>query len=92
MAQNISKKLSFIGVNIKMIRQAKRMSQAEFANLFNLSRPSVGAYEEGRSEPKVDTIIQMSRHFNISIDTLLTKKLTINELYSIGLLNKISLA
>ncbi|MFT6854660.1 MAG: transcriptional regulator with XRE-family HTH domain [Cyclobacteriaceae bacterium] len=88
MAQNISKKLSFVGENIKKIRQAKRISQAEFANLFNLARPSIGAYEEGRSEPKIDTLIQIAHHFNISIDVLLTRKLTVSEIYSIGLLNQ----
>ena len=57
------------------------MSQASFAQLFNLARPSVGAYEEGRSEPKIDTLVQMAQHFGVSIDALLTKELTINELY-----------
>ncbi|MEQ8241124.1 MAG: helix-turn-helix transcriptional regulator [Cyclobacteriaceae bacterium] len=88
MAQNISKKLSFIGENIKKIRQTKRISQAEFASLFNLARPSIGAYEEGRSEPKIDTLIQIAGYFNISIDVLLTRKLTVSEIYSIDLLNQ----
>lgn len=88
MAQNISKIFSNIGENIKKIRQAKKISQAEFAQLFNLARPSVGAYEEGRSEPKIDTIIQIANHFRISIDVLLTRKLTISEIYSFDQLNK----
>jgi transcriptional regulator with XRE-family HTH domain len=88
MAQNISKKLSFVGENIKKIRQTKRISQAEFASLFNLARPSIGAYEEGRSEPKIDTLIQIASYFNISIDVILTRKLTVSEIYSIDLLNQ----
>ncbi len=87
MAQKISKKLSFIGENIKKIRQAKRISQAAFSSLFNLARPSIGAYEEGRSEPKIDTIIQIASHFRISIDVLLTRKLTVSEIYSLDRLN-----
>ncbi len=67
---------------------AKNISQAEFAGLFNLARPSVGAYEEGRSEPKVDTIIQIANHFRVSIDVLLTRELTVNDIYSFGLLNE----
>jgi len=59
------------------------MSQADFAKIFNLARPSVGAYEEGRAEPKIDTIIQIAHHFGLSIDRLLTKEITINELYHI---------
>jgi transcriptional regulator with XRE-family HTH domain len=73
--------MSFVGKNIRKIRAVKKLSQADFAALFNLARPSVGAYEEGRSEPKIDTVIQIAQHFGISIDLLLTKEITINELY-----------
>lgn len=88
MAQNISKKLSFIGQNIQKIRQVKKISQANFAALFDLARPSIGAYEEGRSEPKIETLIQIANYFRISIDVLLTRELTVSEIYSFGLLNK----
>ncbi len=64
------------------------ISQAEFAGMFNLARPSVGAYEEGRSEPKIDMIIVMASHFKISIDILLTRDLTVNEIFNLDQLNK----
>ena len=78
--------MSFIGKNIKKIRTVKKLSQAQFAELFNLARPSVGAYEEGRTEPKIDTIIAMANYFGLSIDALLRKELTVNELYSLDIL------
>lgn len=74
--------MSSIGKNIRKIRTVKKLSQAAFAEIFNLARPSVGAYEEERAEPKVDTIIQIANHFGISIDSLLQKELTINDLYN----------
>lgn len=77
--------MSKIGKNIKKIRSVKKMSQADFAQLFNLARPSVGAYEEGRSEPKIETLIEIAKYFKISTDALLTKELTINELYKFDL-------
>ena len=73
--------MSFIGKNIKKIRSVKKISQNSFSELFNLSRTSVGSYEEGRAEPKIDTIIQIANHFGIATDLLLTKELTINDLY-----------
>ncbi|MCG8474496.1 MAG: helix-turn-helix domain-containing protein [Cytophagales bacterium] len=79
--------MSYIGKNIKKIRTVKKLSQAKFAELFNLARPSVGAYEEGRSEPKIDTVIQISEHFQLSIDALLTKEITVNELYHFDIFN-----
>lgn len=88
MAQKSSKRFSYIGENIQKIRKVKAISQAEFATLFNLARPSVGAYEEGRSEPKVETIIEIANYFRISIDVLLTRKLTVSEIYKISTLNE----
>lgn len=80
--------MSLIGKNIKKIRTVKKLSQADFSNLFNLARASVGAYEEGRSEPKIETLIQIAHYFSISIDTLLTKELTINELYQFDIFSR----
>lgn len=89
-AQNISNYflMSFIGQNIKRIRAVRKLSQAKFAELFNLARPSVGAYEEGRSEPKIQTVIEIAHYFGLSIDVLLTKELTVKELYSFNLVNQ----
>ena len=73
--------MSYVGKNIRKLRTVKKLSQAAFAELFGLARPSVGAYEEGRSEPKMETLIQIAQHFGLSVDLLLTKELTVNELY-----------
>ncbi|KAF9660171.1 helix-turn-helix transcriptional regulator [Tenacibaculum sp. ZH5_bin.1] len=72
--------MSFFGKNIKKIRSVKRLSQQAFAELFNLKRATLGAYEEGRSEPKIDTIIKIANYFSIPIDNLLTSELTVNNL------------
>jgi len=77
--------MSIIGKNIRKIRTVKKLSQAAFAEIFNLARPSVGAYEEERSEPKLETVIQIANYFGISIDSLLTKELTINDLYNFNI-------
>ena len=73
--------MSKIGKNIRKIRVVKQLSQASFAQIFNMARPSVGAYEEGRAEPRIDTVVQIGQYFGISIDDLLNKELTINDLY-----------
>ncbi|WP_066835755.1 LexA family transcriptional regulator [Rufibacter ruber] len=80
--------MSCIGKNIKKIRTVKNLSQAAFAQLFDLARPSVGAYEEGRSEPKIDTLIQIARHFGVSLDLLITKELTVNDLYGFDIFKR----
>jgi transcriptional regulator with XRE-family HTH domain len=80
--------MSCIGKNIKKIRTVKNLSQAGFAQLFDLARPSVGAYEEGRSEPKIETLVQIARHFGISLDLLITKELTVNLLFGFDIFKR----
>lgn len=58
----------------------KSLSQQAFADLFDLKRGTLGAYEEGRSEPKIDTLIKIAKHFSIAVDDLLTSELTVNQL------------
>ncbi|WP_414646754.1 helix-turn-helix domain-containing protein [Chryseobacterium sp. CFBP8996] len=72
--------MSFFGANIKTIRQAKGLSQQAFADLFDLTRGVIGAYEEGRSEPKISTLLTVVHYFNLDLDKFLTVPLTINDL------------
>jgi len=73
--------MSYIGKNIRKIRMSKKMTQTEFADLFDLKRTVVGSYEEGRAEPKIETLIKISDYFNLSLDQLLRKELSINEIF-----------
>ncbi|MBI9061478.1 MAG: helix-turn-helix transcriptional regulator [Marinilabiliaceae bacterium] len=77
--------MSFFGKNIRKIRSIKKISQAVFAEIFGLSRASIGSYEEGRAEPKLEIIIQIANHFSITIDELINKELTVNDLYHFNL-------
>ncbi len=80
--------MSIFGNNIKKIRILKNMNQQDFGELFEISRGSIGSYEEGRAEPKIDSVIKIAAYFNLSIDALLTKELTVNDLSNFT--NKIS--
>ncbi|MBU2950391.1 helix-turn-helix domain-containing protein [Tamlana agarivorans] len=73
--------MSLFGKNIKKIRSVKSLSQQAFADIFDLKRGTLGAYEEGRSEPKIETIIKIANYFSITIDAILTKELTVNQLF-----------
>lgn len=80
--------MSFIGKNIKKIRTLKKLSQSEFAKIFDLNRGNISAYEEERAEPKINTIVQIANTFGVSVDLLITNELTANELYSLNIVNK----
>jgi len=73
-------KKSILSKNIKKLRAFKNITQSEFSDLFDIKRSSIGAYEEGRAEPKLETLIKMSDYFNLSIDDLVKKELTINKI------------
>ena len=72
--------MSLIGKNIKKIRTVKKLSQARFAELFSISRASIGSYEEERAEPKIDNIIEIANYFSIDLNLILKKELTVNEI------------
>ncbi|WP_312078280.1 helix-turn-helix transcriptional regulator [Chryseobacterium sp.] len=72
--------MSFFGANIKTVRQAKGLSQQAFADLFDLNRGVIGAYEEGRSEPKISTLLTVVHYFNLDLDKFLTVPLTVDDL------------
>ncbi len=72
--------MSVIGKNIKKIRTTKGLNQTEFGQLFNLTRGSIGSYEEGRAEPKIETLKQIANKFSISLDHIITAELTVNQL------------
>lgn len=84
-ANNISTFKMYFGKNIKKIRSIKKLSQLAFADIFGLKRSSVGSYEEGRAEPKLEIIIKIAEHFNISVDSLVNREITVNELYNFHL-------
>lgn len=72
--------MSFIGKNIKKIRTTKGLNQTDFGKVFNLTRGSIGSYEEGRAEPKIETLKHIAKKFSISLDRLITTELTVNQL------------
>lgn len=66
--------------NIKKLRLFKGLNQTEFADLFELTRPSIGAYEEGRAEPKLATLLKIAIYFKLSVDELIRNELTVNQI------------
>jgi transcriptional regulator with XRE-family HTH domain len=72
--------MSLIGKNIKKIRTTKGLNQTDFGKIFNLTRGSIGSYEEGRAEPKIETLKHIAKKFSISLDLLITTELTVNQL------------
>lgn len=70
--------------NIKYLRKKFGYTQETFAQAIGIKRSLVGAYEEGRADPRLHNLLGMSELFNVSVDTLISKdvsELSEDELY-----------
>lgn len=59
-----------IGANIRTLRKGSGLSQEELANVLNYSYKTISDIERGIIQVKVDTLIQLSQYFNVSMDDI----------------------
>lgn len=69
-----------IGKNIRKIRTVYQLTQTSFGDLFGITRASIGAYEEGRSEPKIELLNTMAKYFGIPLEQFIDKTLSVNDI------------
>ncbi len=68
--------MSTISENIKHLRKSHGWTQGDFAEKIEIKRSLVGAYEEGRADPRLNNLLNMSRLFKVPVDLLISKDLT----------------
>lgn len=56
---------------LKELRTEKGLSRKEPGPILNTTNSSVCDWERGRSEPNLDTVVQIARYFDVSADYLL---------------------
>jgi transcriptional regulator with XRE-family HTH domain len=64
--------------NLRFLRKNAGYTQAQLAEKLDIKRSLVGAYEEGRAEPKLSTLVNIANLFSISLDELITLDLSNN--------------
>ncbi|HSJ69774.1 MAG TPA: helix-turn-helix transcriptional regulator [Anditalea sp.] len=77
--------MSKFGKNIKKIRNVRGLTQAQLADMLEVSRGVISSYEEGRAEPKIETILKTAEVFHLSTDILLSSNVTVNQLSGFSL-------
>jgi transcriptional regulator with XRE-family HTH domain len=65
-----------IAKNIRHLRKIKTLTQEQLSEELGITRSKVGSYEEGRSDPPIDMLIQFSTYFKLPIDVLIKNDLT----------------
>ena len=74
-----------ISENIRLIRKEAGITQQAFAKVLQIKRCSLGAYEEGRCDPPVKVLVIISTTYGVSLDDLITRKLS--EVWKNGVAN-----
>ena len=60
-----------IGETILKIKKDQNMTQEEFSKLFNVTRQTISSWENEKSYPELQTLIDISNKFKVSLnDTL----------------------
>jgi len=59
------------GSSICRIRNEAKLTQAQFAELFDVSQQAVQKWENGTSVPDMDKVIKIAKYFDISLDALI---------------------
>ena len=61
-------------IGLKLIRLEKGYSQLKVSLDLNISREALSYYENGKRNPDLNMLLQMSKYFDKSIDYLITGK------------------
>ena len=60
-----------IGNEIQRIRKEHCLTQEEFGSIFHVTRQAVSHWENGKTYPDLQTLVEISSRFGISLDALL---------------------
>ncbi len=55
-------------------RKLNNLTQCQVAKHLNIAQPSYIRYENGSSEPSIDTLIKLANLFDVSIDYLVGRE------------------
>ena len=72
--------MSIIAENIKYLRKKAGFTQEQFAQEVGIKRSVVGAYEEARAEPRLNTLVKMAEVLGTTGDDLISLDLTTGQL------------
>ena len=65
-----------LGLRLKQAREKKKMSQKEVSKLIGVSISSLSGYETEYRDPDTDTLTELSKIYDVSVEWLLTGKVS----------------
>jgi transcriptional regulator with XRE-family HTH domain len=67
----------YLSSNLRFLRtrNTRKKSQGVIASKLGITRGAYSSYEEGRAEPRLDTLVAMAKYFEVTVDELLNENL-----------------
>ena len=59
-----------ISMNLKRLRKLHQYTQEKVAEKINVSRQSIAKWENGETNPDIDSLIKLAKLYNVSLDNL----------------------
>ena len=75
--------MNLVSKNIKYLRKLNWITQEGLAEKMGIKRSAIGAYEEGRADPRITNLIKLGEVFKLPIDMIVNRdlvKMTLDEM------------
>lgn len=63
--------MSFLASNLRFLRKQKGITQSDLAEQLDVQRTMISAYEDGRSEPKLTTLLKLCDILEVGLEELI---------------------
>ena len=67
-------KMNVVNTSIKDLRKKKNMTQDELAEKLNVTRQAVSNWENGKTQPDIETLTQLAEAFDVSVERIIYGK------------------
>lgn len=73
---SLAKKVNYLEFNEKLqeLRKSKNLTQEQLSEQLYVSRTAISKWESGRGYPSIDSLKEISKYFDISLDDLLSSE------------------
>lgn len=58
-------------MNLLYLRKENKKNQQDIADMLNVARSTYNAYELGKNEPNIETLVKLADYYNVSLDFLI---------------------
>ena len=68
--------MNYVKNNLKFLRKKEALTQEQLATKIGVKRAMIGAYEEGRAEPRLNTLQHIAAFFQVRLDDFVNRDLS----------------